>query len=77
MQEGKGIYLIIIEFIVSIFILFIPHISQNFVVRAWRALLRGRELVKRRSSRIDILQSGVLSIRAVTVGLSALAAGIL
>ncbi len=54
-----------------------PRVSRNFVERAWRALLRGRKLIKRRSSRIDILQSGVLPIRAVTVGLSALAAGIL
>ncbi len=61
-----------------------PNISQDFVVacppsggREWKVLLRGCELVKRRSSRIDILQSGVLSIRAVAVALSALAAGIL
>ncbi len=52
-----------------------PHISQNFVARACKALLRGRKLVKRRSSRIDILQSGVLPIRAVAVALSAFAAG--
>ncbi len=37
----------------------------------------GGKLIKRRSSRIDILQSGVFSIRALTVALSALAAGIL
>jgi hypothetical protein len=54
-----------------------PHISQNFVARAWRVLLRGCELVKRRSSRIGILQSGVLPIRALAVVLSALAVGIL
>jgi HAD superfamily hydrolase (TIGR01509 family) len=54
-----------------------PHISQNFVARAWRVLLQGCKLVKRRSSRIDILQSGVLPICALAVVLSALAVGIL
>jgi hypothetical protein len=45
--------------------------------RGRRVLLRGCKLVKRRSSRIDILQSGVLPIRALAVVLSALAVGIL
>ncbi len=67
-----------------VYIAISSHISQDFVVacppsggRAWKVLLRGCELVKCRNSRIDILQSGILPLRALAVALSALATGIL